>query len=254
MSARLLLRGIDHPLFGAVTAVGTVDGRSGVAIAAGGDPSKTRWETKGDAAVPNEDAVCIVDAGDRVLLAVADSHFGHRASHAAIELLAGLDELPGDPAALAGLVARIARLPRVDGDESETTLAIALLERRSGTGFGLCFGDSTIATVASDGVDVWSAPGEDFVAPGDAESFAGAGRGFRLVVPDGAFLVGYTDGVDGCARDRGLSIGGAELRELRTRSGPEAADFARRLAELALCGVHGHEGGLDNVAVAAVGR
>jgi serine/threonine protein phosphatase PrpC len=42
---------------------------------------------KGGATVPNEDALCVIESGDRVLLAVADGHFGHDASHDVIQRL-----------------------------------------------------------------------------------------------------------------------------------------------------------------------
>lgn len=252
MIERLVLLGKDHPLFGIVSAAGTNDGRAGLATSAGGDPTTSKWETKGDPAVPNEDAACLVDAGARVLLAVADSHFGHRASHAAVEALAAA-EVPADAERLEAVVAALERLAAL-GDESETTLAIAVLDRGTGTGFGICFGDSTVASVAADGVEIWSTPGDDFVTPGRAGGLVGGGRRFRLMLPPGAFLVLHTDGVDGCGGPNAASIGPLELRRLRGRAGPEAARFARLLAELALQGVGGHPGGHDNVTVAAAGR
>lgn len=252
---RRWLLGVEHPLFAAVSACGTADRRAGCAITAGGDPSFLNWETKGDLSVPNEDAVCVVDGGDRVLLAVADAHFGHRSSHDTIRRIRDEPVIPADPAALEELVAAIASGAGGEaGDESETTLSIAVLERSTGVGFGVTFGDSTIATVAENGVDVWSEAGADYVVPGEPGTFDRAGRRCRLAVPDGALLLLFTDGVDGCGGASGPSVEPADIRELRARSCADAAEFARLLTELAIHGVRGHEGGRDNVAVAAAGR
>src|SRR5690606_10026185 len=134
-----------HRRFGVVARAASDDRKLGLAMSAGGAAERIDWRTKGDPAVPNEDACCIVDDGERVMLAVADAHFGHRPSHVAIaDVLAGA--VPRDPAALEALVAAIARRGPAD-DAAATALAIAVVGRGGGQGFGGAFGDATVAAV-----------------------------------------------------------------------------------------------------------
>ena len=90
-----LLLGADHPAFGAVEMRVQAEGRTAVAISAGGAGPSGAEARKQGVAVPNEDAVLVVDEGPRTLLAVADSHHGHEA---ACDLLAQLAQrfAPGE--------------------------------------------------------------------------------------------------------------------------------------------------------------
>ena len=81
-----LLLGRDHDECGIATTVAVGD-RAAASISVGGDPRSPSLQFKGSRYVPNEDALCIVDSGDRVVMAVADAHFGHEASHAMIDWL-----------------------------------------------------------------------------------------------------------------------------------------------------------------------
>lgn len=247
MTWRCALRGVDHPLFGAVTSRASSDRRAGLAIATGSDPSLLRWATKGDVRIPNEDACCVVDAGEWVLIAVADSHFGHTASQVLIDAIAQWP-VPESPAELD------ARLEVLAGIEcaqvgSATTLAIAVLDRRDRSVFGVSFADSTIVAVRPERVECWTTPTQAFVVPGDRRTWRD-GQRFARELPHGAWLAAFTDGVDGCGGRVGASIGEAELRSLATA--PDAASFAASLTRAALDGVGTAPGGHDNIAVAVV--
>jgi hypothetical protein len=51
-------------------------GRVACALSVGSDPTSPAMAHKGNPAMPNEDALRAIDAGDRALLAVADAHYG----------------------------------------------------------------------------------------------------------------------------------------------------------------------------------
>ena len=254
MSCRLALFGADHRRFGVLAHLASDDRRLGLAISAGARAERIAWWSKGDRDLPNEDACCIVDDGQRTMLAVADAHFGHRPSHDAITALLAADPAV-DPAGLEALIRSIAagHSAAAADDEAATALAIAVVDRVDGRGFGVVFGDATVAAVGAGGVVPLSRPADDFVTPGRPSSYRGAGRRFRIAQPPHDLLVAFSDGVDGCGGPGQRGIAAEELRRLARRPRQDAARFARALVRIALRGVAGHPGGHDNVAVVAAG-
>jgi hypothetical protein len=80
--------------------------------------------------MPNEDGLLALEAGGRVLLAVADAHYGTFASHALLRGLAEtLTEVPASPMDLERAVRMTAMEgPPPEGD-SATTLVVVVLRR-----------------------------------------------------------------------------------------------------------------------------
>ncbi len=134
------------------------------------------------------------------------------------------------------------------------TLLIAVYDRSAHEGFGLSFGDSTFAIVGETGYrQPIGAPGAYYVSPARpgslnlevSDTFAFTGNPRDL-------LLAYTDGIDECHYgEPGNSITPQIMEELWRETGNEPEAFVRRLVELALAGVGGHQGGQDNVALVA---
>lgn len=257
-TTRLLLLGRDHGDYGRYE-LRRPTPDTACALTVGADPASPSRAYKGDLAIPNEDALLLVEQGPRVLLAVADAHFGHRPSH---DLLAALDaavaEVPAAPGELAALLRGLAAGPPAGDYPGRTSLLVAVLDRAAGGGFGWSFGDSSCAVCGPGGAR-WpvNAHSHDFVslvepatlAPEDGDPFA-----FRA--GPGELVLAFTDGIDGCHYGYPeTSVGETELCEVFTSAGADPEGHARRLVELALGGVRGAPGGQDNIAlvVAAAG-
>jgi len=246
--------GCDHTEYGRY-ALGRVSGRTIWAISVGAKPDSRSLRAKGDPAYPNEDGLLAVDEGDRVLLAVADAHFGREASHDLLtDLAKKLPPLPASCEELAELVRGLARSDPAPDYASETTLLIAVYDRAARTGFGLSFGDSTFAVVGEAGhrqpIDLrgsyYASPARrGSLSPELADTFAFTGN-------PGDLLLAYTDGIDECHYCRPeTSVTPRIMAELWRETGDEPEAYVRRLVELALSGVDGHPGGQDNLAVVA---
>jgi len=164
--------------------------------------------------VPNEDALVIAEDGARALLAIADGHFGHAASHTVIERLdlalearandarlAGADVLPRDLDDLYALVAgcadptaRASRRGTAAGpaaSESETnaapdpadwperrsatTLVVAVVDRPAREVWGVSLGDSSAMAVGLHTGARWLTRATHiYASPADAASLAAA--------------------------------------------------------------------------------
>jgi len=245
----LLLLGEDHTAYGAFEVRASAGARAACAISRGHRPTASSAPLKVD---PNEDAVLVLDDGDAVLLAVADAHHGREAGHRLLERIA--KTLTPDVPSLHALAETLAGCAGAGGDTpSETTLVVAVCQRRARRGFGLSFGDSSAFLVGGDEPPRRLAGKRStFVSPGDASSLARErGASFRFVGAPGRLLVAFTDGVDECCYGRpALSVGPAHLEALYREVGARAEAYARGLARLALEGVGGHPGGEDNLAIA----
>jgi hypothetical protein len=246
--------GRDHTRYGRY-ALGRVSGRILWAISVGASPDSPSMGAKGDPRYPNEDGLLAVAAGDRVLLAVADAHFGREASHDLLDKLAEkLPPVPARPDELADLVRGLAHWDSIPDYASETTLLIAVYDRATRDGFGLSFGDSTFAIVGEAGVRQAIGPrGASYASPARpgslnpdwADSFAFTGK-------PGDLLLAYTDGIDECHYgEPETSVTPQIMAELWRETGNEPEVYVRQLVELALAGVDGHPGGQDNLAVVA---
>jgi hypothetical protein len=224
---------------------------------------------KAGEAVPNEDALCVAEHGAGALLAVADGHFGHAASHAIIarldralearanETRGESDVLPrhlddlyalvatcADPAPHAGRGAR----------DSETTLVVALLDRSSREVWGVSVGDSSAVLLGLGTRPRWlTRATRTFAAPADPATLAPARMiAFRAPVTPGELVVVFTDGVNECEYGSPeTSIGLRHMQSLMIRAAGHPERFVDLLAQLALSGVDGHPGGEDNLALAA---
>lgn len=249
--ARIALYGRDFGAYGALH----VDAlpRAAAAISAGADPRSPSTRFKGDPERPNEDALLVLDDGRRCLLAVADSHFGHRASHALIERLAALDAVPPDARALAAWLDAGPAWPASVDDRSASTLCAVVYDRSSGAGEGLSIGDSRVVLIGPDGAPAAQNPRTAaYVHPGRDARPARRARPFAFTAAPGGLLLAFTDGVDECHYRRPeTSIRPAHLAALFAETGPDPRRYAERLARLALAGVDGHPGGEDNLALAA---
>jgi serine/threonine protein phosphatase PrpC len=246
--------GCDHREYGRY-ALGRVAGRIIWAISAGTTPDSRSLRAKGDPEYPNEDGLVAAEEGDRVLLAVADAHFGREASHDLLRDLAGkLPPLPASSGALADLVRGMARRDPAPDYDSETTLLIAVYDRAAHEGFGLSFGDSTFAIVGGAGHrQPVGRPGSFYASPARRGSLhPDIADTFAFTANPGDLLLAYTDGIDECHYCRPeTSVTPQIMAELWRETGNEPEAYVRRLVELALSGVDGHPGGQDNLAVVA---
>ncbi len=240
-------------------------GQSVEILCAGGDGLDAARGAKAEAEVPNEDAVLVVDDGPRTLLAVADSHFGHFASHALIERLHGEIERHGIPRTSFDVLSLLPRLvdgaapdatPTPDGDDSASTLMVVVVDRATSRLYGCSIGDSACFALWIDAGEACAmrldAPSARYVEPSRARDLDPR-RATELEAPlpaTGLILV-CTDGVHECCyRQPERSIGARHLAELLAATGVDAEVFGRRLGELALAGVDGEPGGQDNLAIA----
>lgn len=250
---RLALYGRDHAVYGA-THVEALGPRAAAAISVGADPAAPSMRFKADPKRPNEDALLALDDGRRCLLAVADSHFGHRASHGLIERLAALEAVPDDIRAVSAWLDGGPRWPASVDDQSASTLCVALYDRRTGRGAGLSIGDSTAAVVAADRLPHrLNRATAAYVHPGRTARVARRGELFEFTAGPGALLLAFTDGVDECHYRRPeTSLGPAHMKALFAETGPDPRAYAERLCAAALAGVDGHPGGQDNIALVVV--
>ncbi len=256
-SSTMLLVGADETEYGAFAVQPREPGRTHVALSVGGAPLSASRLAKGRADFPNEDAVLALDRGSGTLLAVADSHFGHLASHVLLERLREVvgdgADLPASPSALVELLAACLGGDRPEGDESETTLLVAVVDRDRGRGLGLSFGDSSLYVVSLEDPPRRVSPrNRAYVSPFDPGSFApGRGSLFEFAFRTGDLIAAFTDGVDECHyRSPDTSVGARHIHGLFIRTCGEADLFTEALVRLALQGVDGSPGGEDNIALA----
>jgi hypothetical protein len=121
--------------------------------------------------------------------------------------------------------------------------------RRSGEGFGISFGDSSLVRIDADGATFLNLRRAQYLVPGPAID-PNDGLTFSFQARPGALLVAFTDGVDECHyRSPATSIGPHHLEALFDRTEAQPHPFAEGLMSMALSGVDGHPGGQDNIAL-----
>lgn len=245
MSTRLLL-GRDHGHFGDVHLETITEGVA-AAISAGSDPLSPAMRFKGD--FSNEDGLLVVISGDHLGLAVADAHYGLTASHTLLEALALSPDLTSIDTWLAGAV------PPDDApeDPSETTLVVLILDRTTGRGEGVSFGDSSCVQVSA-GHAAWKNHRDSvYLRPLGAVDPA-QGQRFEVALNPGDLLLLFTDGINECHYRRPQkSVGLGDMAELYGKGpAPDPLGYARRLTARALNGVNDHPGGQDNIALIVV--
>jgi hypothetical protein len=249
VGARITLLGQDELRYGQRTLVDA--GSVAAALSVGADPEAPSLRAKGDPDCPNEDALCALVEDERVLLVVADSHFGVQASHQLVQVL-GRASMPTSRGELWTLLDVAVGSPPAAFDQSATALLVAVLDRRRGHVVGLSLGDCTLAWVGPEGSgEALNARTHDYVCPGDElVSLRVRARMIDATVPPDGLLLAFTDGVDECHyRQPASSIRPAHLQALFERTGPAPARYAAELVQMALDGVEGQPGGQDNVAL-----
>lgn len=252
---RLLLLGEDEARYGAFRLEVLPSAQVACALSVGADPKSPALLSKGEANVPNEDALLVVEDGDRVLLAVADAHFGRLASHVLLRQLRDVvQEVPGNPAALMRAIGELGPPGPDEGSRSETTLLVAVLRREMGAGFGFSYGDSTCAVVGgAHRGQALNRRTQMYVNPYEPASLAREHAAFfEFDVEPGALLLAFSDGIDECHyRAPATSVGPEMLRALFEEVGAVAEAYAEALTRAALEGLPGYPGGQDNVALIA---
>lgn len=215
------------------------------AISVGADPRTPSALAKAE---PNEDALIVQTDGRRILMAVADAHFGAESSHHFIAALAGALTLDD---AMQTLATACEAVPET---QSETSLTVLSLDVASGQGQGVYFGDSR-AIVLRPGEADWVFEGNQrYLRAGDPAALFWGER-VRFQVPPDGMLALFTDGVDECCYRRPTrSIQQVHLVDLFESCRGNAKQFARRLCAKALNGVDGHPGGQDNIALVVATR
>lgn len=244
--------GRDHGQYGQVH-MERVGDRSAVAISVGSDPNSPSKRYKGDKDHLNEDALFLLDNGDHCVLAVADAHFGWSSSHTLIEQLRAslLKGLPTNAAELAERIAAFQSPPSAFPN-SDSTLVVTIVDRRTKQGFGVSYGDSSIVLVG---------PGQSGKAVNPHNSHyvscerpytleARRAKTFHFLAEDGDLILAFTDGIDECAyRQPERSLQPKHLLQLYQRVGAQAKEYAEALMDWALRGVDGGPGGQDNIAL-----
>ena len=248
---RLKLLGRDYGEYGSLAAT-NVGARAAACISVGSDLNSPSHRFKDDPASPNEDALCVIEAGDWAHYAVADAHYGSESSHMLIDRLHDiwLKVRPTDVQHL-GQMIEFLRAGDPPKTESETTLLVVCYDRVEHTGFGLSFGDSSFVIVG---------PGHETTAINDRNGrFVNAadrfsmitGAPFRFSADPGDILLTFTDGINECHyRSPETSVGFDHIERVVNRS-HEPLRIVQQLAELALSGVDGNPGGQDNIALIA---
>lgn len=242
----LLLLGRDHHRYGRLHHEALTPDAAG-AISVGGTPTGRSLVAKAE---PNEDAAVAIDDGAFLIMAVADAHFGAEASHHFIEAVR-----QAAPTTLSDLRACVAAAFEGDAQTaSETTLTAVVLDQATGRGRGLSFGDSSAVIVDASGARRLFDANAIYICAGGAASTALAVE-FEFVLPAGALLVLFTDGIDECHYRRpATSIGMRHLAELFESTRGDPKHFARRLGAKALNGVDGNPGGEDNLVLLVARR
>lgn len=199
-------------------------------------------------AEPNEDALITNTDGHRILMAVADAHFGAEASHHFIAALDGVLTLTD---AISRLKHACQSVPET---ESETSLTVLEFNRETGEGKGIFFGDSRAIVLHGESAKWAFQSNQRYLRSSDPEALDWA-ETFRFEVPLGGMIALFTDGVDECCyRQPARSIQPAHLTDLLLSCRGDAKQFARRLCAKALNGVDGHPGGQDNIALIVATR
>ncbi len=243
-----MLLGRDHRLFGAIATEQGSSGEVAAAICAGGVPDPRFFRSKGDPAFPNEDACCFVDDGRRLLLAIADAHFGRSASEALIEAVATAQP-PADRAAFLALLADLDRLAPGAETASSTTLIVAVLDRSTREAMAVSFGDSSLLRITAAGATRAIPRGARFVAPGGALGEPEGTLAWRLEPHEVVVL--HSDGVDEAFGPAG-GVMPKDVARLCALCGGEPVLLARAIAAAALEGPKDDpsvDGGRDNLAV-----
>lgn len=219
------------------------------ALSVGADPRSPSLAFKGRREVPNEDGLAAVVDGPRLLLAVADGHMGCEGSHGLVQRVWESSRIPASPGELSLLALSLGEPPWPG--PAGTTLVLACLDQRDGTGFGMAWGDSTAHRLGAGKAELLTRPGPSFLYAGQPPEPSLA-QVFSFELAPGELLLLTTDGVTECHYGSPATSVTPELMARLYLPAPE--EYARRLGEQALLGVGGHPGGQDNLALLVAGR
>jgi len=248
---RLKLLGRDYDEYGSLAAT-NVGEWAAAGISVGSDLDSPSHRFKDDFYTPNEDALCVIEAGDWAGYAVADAHYGPESSHLFIERLHDLwiKVRPTDVQHLEQMV-QFLRTGEAPKTESETTLLVVCYDRVERTGFGLSFGDSSFVIVRPNHeTRAVNDRNGRFVNLFDRFSLVD-GAPFRFSADPGDILLTFTDGINECHyRSPETSVGFDHIDGVVSIS-QEPLRIVQQLAALALSGVDGYPGGQDNIAIIA---
>ena len=247
---RLILLGEEYGTYGAVGAT-NVGSNAAAAISVGAVPDSPSHQFKADKSVPNEDALCAMEAGDWAAYAVADAHYGPESSHM---LIARLHKMlkkirPTDPDHL-GQVVEFLRQGDPAFTDSETTLLIVIYDRTTRTGFGVSFGDSSFVIVEAGGsAKTLNQRDSRYVTARSGPSLRN-GAHFSFSANPGDILLTFTDGIDECNyRSPMTSVRPHHIEAVVTKANGDPLVVAKQLTVTALRGVDGNPGGEDNIAL-----
>jgi len=251
---RLLLLGYDHGRHGAIELLEPAAGLA-CGITAGSDPDSPSMASKGDLEHPNEDGLLVIDDGRHALLAVADGHHGVESSHA---LLGWLNDLVGEPPtdgrSMLGLLQRLESMEPAPPGPAGSTLLIAWLDRQTGVGIGVSFGDSSVALVGeTHEARPLNQHNRRYVSPAAPQTLAlGGAEPFQFQADPGDLLLVFTDGIDGCHYGSPeTSLQASHLTSIARAHDLHPGRTAAGILEQALRGVDGNPGGQDNIALIA---
>lgn len=249
---KLQLLGRDYGMYGAFAATG-VGALAAASISVGSQPDSPANQFKFDEAVRNEDALCVIEAGEWAGYAVADAHYGPESSHVLIERLHKIWSKirPTDPAHL-GQMIEFLRQGEPMRTESETTLLVAVYDRQRREGFGVSFGDSTFAIVSPQRLPTaLNMRDHRYVTPAERRSMLD-GSVFTFRTSPGDMMLVFTDGVDECCyRQPDRSIQPQHIAAIAAKADFQPLQVVTDLSLAALEGVDGQPGGEDNVAIIA---
>lgn len=248
---RLLLVGEDYGTYGAV-GITRVGSKAAAAISVGADDESPSHQFKANPDVPNEDALCVMEAGNWAAYAVADAHYGPESSQMLISRLHQmLSKIrPTDSEHLNQMVEFLKQ-----GDpaytDSETTLLIVIYDREQRSGFGVSFGDSSFVIVGP-GRTAEPVNQRDNRYVSSRGSSLRNGANFTFTANPGDMMLTFTDGVDECNyRSPATSIRPHHLEDLVAKANGDTLEATSQIVALALSGVDDNPGGEDNIALVA---
>lgn len=223
------------------------------ALSVGADPNSPSLAYKGNKDSANEDALFACADEGRIIIAVADSHFGQWASHAIIAELHDNYRQLDSFEQIYRVFRNIGNTKHNLKEPSETTLALVSVDIATGNGIGVSFGDSSVLLINSAGVWRKNIKNSTYVSPNRVSSLdAGLADEFEFAVGKGDVLMLFTDGVDECHYGHPeTSIQDHHILDLYSKYPGNAALLVSELALLSLSGVNGNPGGQDNLGIAA---
>ncbi len=249
---RILVLGEGFGTYGTISST-PVGSEAAVAISVGADPDSPSKQFKYDPDVDNEDALCMIAAPDWIGLAVADAHYGPESSHMLIERLHEL-WAKVRPSSVDHLQQMVEFLRQGDParTDSETTLLVAVFDRASRKGFGISFGDSTLAVIGRDRPPRRVNPHDNRFVSARQRGSLRHGTRFTFEANPGELIMAYSDGIDGCHyRHEDTSVQVGHIHQIAQSVDFEPLDVVNGVVGLALSGVDGNPGGQDNIVMAA---